>query len=175
MKIKLVQLDDKNSDLIKIIANNLNKKFKNKFFFGGIKKIPEKSYDKFKDQYNSKIIMDFLLNERGNSEKIIGITSKDIFYNDLNFVFGLADKDASLISTSRLDPSFYGETKNFDLLLKRTSKEVINELGYMFGLKECKNPSCVMSKSKSISYIDDKKDDFCKDCSLNISMEGIAI
>ena len=175
MKIKILQVGNIQPNILDIIADNLNKRFKNKFYFGGKIGIPEDSYDKFKNQYNFEIVAKTLKNEKGKDDKVIGITSNDLYYKDLNFVFGLAEENICIVSTARLDPQFYGNPANFDLLINRTLKEVVHEVGLMFGLKNCTNPLCVMSFSSSISYVDDKKDEFCKDCTLKISMEDINI
>lgn len=175
MKIKILQLGEIQSNILDIIANNLNKRFKNKFYFGGGIDIPENSYDKFKDQYDSETILKTLKNEIGENEKVVGITSKDIYFGELNFVFGLSAEDVCVVSTARLDPQFYGNPANFDVLIKRVLKEIIHEVGHMFGLEHCKNLECVMNFSNSVSYVDDKKDKFCKDCTLKISMEDIKI
>ncbi len=175
MKIKILQVGEIQPNILDIIVDNLNKRFKNKFYFGGKIDIPEDSYDKFKNQYNSGVVIKTLKNEKGEDDKVVGITSNDLYYKDLNFVFGLTEENVCIVSTARLDPQFYGNSANFELLINRTLKEVVHEVGHMFGLKHCTNPLCVMSFSSSISYVDDKKDEFCKDCTLKISMEDIRI
>lgn len=175
MKIKILEVGEIQSNILDIIANNLNKRFKNKFYFGGKIDIPENSYDKFKDQCDSETILKTLKNEMGKNEKVVGITSKDIYFGELNFVFGMSAEDVCVISTARLDPQFYENPANFDVLIKRVLKEIIHEVGHMFGLKHCSNQICVMNFSNSVSYVDDKKDEFCKDCTLKISMEDIRI
>ena len=173
MKIKIIQVGEMQSDILKILIEDLNKRFKNKFVFYKKIPLPVESYNKYRNQYDSEIIFKHIANE--NNEKIIIFTSNDIFDKDLNFVFGLVKNNMALISTARLDPEFYNENKNFELLLNRTKKETIHELGHMFGLDHCNDPLCVMSSSDSISYIDEKKCEFCKNCSLKMSMEGIEI
>ena len=175
MKIKIVQVGEIQPNIMDIIVNSLNRRFKNKFYFGGKIRLPEDSYDKFKNQYNAETVMNSLKGYKGSDDKIIGITSNDLFTKDLNFVFGLAGNAESVVSTARLEPQFYGNPANFELLIERTLKEVVHETGHMFGMKHCRNPECVMSFSNSVSYVDDKKDDFCRECSMKISMEDIRI
>lgn len=175
MKIKIVQVGNIQPNIMDIIARDLNRRFKSKFYAEGRIKLPEESLDKFKKQYNAEVIVKSLKANKGTNDRIIGITSDDLFTKDLNFIFGLSGNDACVVSTARLDPQFYGSPTNFDLLIGRTSKEVIHEVGHMFGLNHCPNPECVMSSSSSISYVDDKKDEFCKECSMRISMEDIRI
>ncbi|UCG95331.1 MAG: archaemetzincin family Zn-dependent metalloprotease [archaeon] len=175
MKIKMVQVGEIQPNILDLIVKDLNRRFKSKFFFGGKIKMPEESYNKFKKQYDARIVMNMLAGENVDADKVLGITSNDLYSGDLNFVFGVAGGDAGLVSTARLDPQFYGEAANFDQLIERTIKEVIHEVAHMFGMNHCTNPECVMSFSNSISYVDDKKNDFCKECTLKISMEGTKI
>ncbi len=174
MKIKIIQTGEIQPNLLDIIAETLNKRFKNKYYVGDKVAIPKDYYNKFKEQHDAGSILSLLGGYRGDG-KVIGVTSNDLYYGDLNFVFGVADKDMCLVSTARLDPKFYTGSPNFELLLDRTRKEIIREVGGMFGLKDCGNPSCVMHPCKSVSYLDDKKDNFCKECTLKISMEDIRI
>lgn len=175
MKVKILQVGEIQPNILDLIVKDLNKRFKSKFFVGGKIKIPEDAYDKFKNQYDAEVILNVLKGHKEDSDKILGITSNDCYTSDLNFVFGLATGETGVVSTARLDPEFYGGSANFELIIKRTLKEVIQEIAHMFGIKNCGNPECVMSYSSSISYVDDKNNDFCKDCTLKISMEGIEI
>jgi archaemetzincin len=85
---------------------------------------------------------------------------------DYNFIFGLAQLRGrvALVSTRRLDPTFYGEKPSPGLFLERVVKEAIHELGHTFGLGHCADPRCVMSFSNSISDVDAKSAAFCPDC-----------
>jgi archaemetzincin len=175
MKIKIVQVGEIQPNILDLIVKNLNRRFNSKFFLGGKMKLPEEAYNKFKKQYDADIIMKAVGREKSNADKVLGLTSNDLYSRDLNFVFGVASEETGVVSTARLDPQFYGEAANFEMLIERTIKEVVHEVAHMFGLKHCSNPECVMSFSNSISYVDDKKNDFCKECTLKISMEGTNI
>jgi len=174
-KIKIVEVGEIQPNIAEILTKNLNRRFKNKFYFGGRVKIPSNSHNKFKNQYNTETLLEYLEGHKEKGEKIIGLTSKDIYSKDLNFLFSACSGEVSLVSTARLDPEFYGEPKNFEKLVERTKKEMIGMLGLMFGLKKCGESSCVMAPAKSVSYLDDKKDDFCNNCHIKISMEDIRI
>ncbi len=173
MRIKLVQVGDVQPNILKVIERELNRRFKSKFFLGEKIEIPKNAYNKFKDQYDAEIVIKTI--EPEECDKVIGVTSHDLYYGNLNFVFGVAGKNVCIVSTARLDPKFYGNSPNFDLLIKRTLKEIIHELGHMFGLEHCSNPKCVMSFSNSVAYVDEKSDEFCSNCMLKISTEGIVI
>ncbi|HDI02624.1 MAG TPA: hypothetical protein ENF95_00640, partial [Candidatus Aenigmarchaeota archaeon] len=150
LRIKLVQVGTIQPNILDVIVRELNRRFKSKFFIGEKVEIPAKAYDKFKEQYDAEMVVKAL--EVKDCDKVIGVTSHDLYYKNLNFVFGVAGKDTCIVSTARLDPKFYGNSPNFDLLIKRTLKEIIHELGHMFGLEHCSNPKCVMSFSNSVAY-----------------------
>ena len=175
MNIRIIPIGDIQPNILDIITRELNRRFKSKFILDSKINIPDSSYDKFRDQYNAEMLLNELEKIKNPNEKIVGVTSYDIYSGDLNFAFGEARKDVAIVSTNRLNPTFYGKPQNFDLLIKRTLKEVIHEIGHMFGLPHCHNHECVMYFANSVSYVDDKKDEFCKECTLKMSMEGIKI
>ena len=175
MIIRVIQIGELQPNLLNIIVEELNKKFKSKFISGERLEMPQDAYDKFRRQYLSDRIIEKLKKLKKGNEKIIALTSSDLYSHGLNFIFGQADKDVCIVSTARLDQVFYGNSQNFEQLILRTLKEVIHELGHMFGLGHCQNPICVMSFSPSVAYVDEKNVDFCKECTLKMSMEGIEI
>lgn len=108
--------------------------------------------------------------------RILGIINEDIFVTGLNFIFGLAMKPqkpiirfpaVALISIARLR-EFNLERSNNEILLKRTLKEALHELGHTFGLDHCQN-YCVMRFSNSISETDNKPAKYCTHCSKQLS------
>jgi len=58
-------------------------------------------------------------------------------------------------------------------LVNRLVKEVLYSIGKMVGLKNCKNVKCIMHKTNSVSDLDYKEMDFCKDCKINNALQGI--
>ena len=145
MKIKIIQIGDVQPNIIDILVKYLNKRFKSKFFVGEKINTPLNAYNKFKEQYDAEAILKAL--EYKDCDKVIGITSNDLYYKNLNFAFGLAGKNACIISTARLDPKFYGESPNFDLLIDRTIKEMTHEIGHMFA--NIKASSTILSENPS--------------------------
>ena len=101
-----------------------------------------------------------------NCEKILAITDKDLFTEDLEYIFGQAETSGEicLISTYRLDPKFYNDKSNKDLFYNRILKEAAHELGHTFSLKHCQNKKCVMHFSDDIKDTDIKSSKFCEEC-----------
>jgi len=135
--------------------------------------IPEEAFDKARQQYRSDIILG-KVREYAEQEKaldrILGIADVDIHVSELNFVFGEAEcpGKAALISLWRLKPEFYGKASNMELLVERSTKEAVHELGHTLGLGHCSNPFCVMYFSNSIFETDRKQSLFCNKCYLEV-------
>jgi len=128
-------------------------------------KIPQHALSLTRKQFNAGIIMKFI-SGLGKSEISLGITKEDIYFADLNFVFGIASPTAlsCVVSLFRLDPEFYGFPQDDELYCSRVQKEVIHEIGHVFGLLHCEKTSCVMSFSNSIYDVDRKTKFFCESC-----------
>lgn len=110
---------------------------------------------KLTDQFNGKIVL---------------LTDVDIFVPALTFIFGEAQLNGkhSIISVCRLHEEFYSGVSNEKLLLERTVKETLHELGHNFGLRHCINWDCVMHASHGIEEVDIKGATFCSECVSNI-------
>jgi archaemetzincin len=136
--------------------------------------LPEKALDKRREQYRSNqmlgVIQSFAV-KKGLS-RILGVVVADIFVPELNFVFGEAafPGKAALISLCRLKPEFYGKAANRQLLLERSLKEAVHEVGHTLGLRHCPRSSCVMHFSNSIFDTDEKQSSFCDECHLQASI-----
>jgi archaemetzincin len=118
-------------------------------------------------QYHATLIIARLLRHLPDQRsKIIGVTSVDLFIPVLTFVFGQAQLDGpgAVVSTYRLHNEFYGLPADEDLLIGRTVKEVVHELGHAFGLVHCPDYLCVMSAATHVEDVDLKKTRFCPEC-----------
>ncbi len=128
--------------------------------------IPDGAYNSLRRQYRAQA---FLATERGSADGyLLSITSRDIYADDLNFLFGLArqvDRTA-VISLARL--VLDGDT---DIHRRRILKEAVHELGHTFGLRHCPKPNCVMHFSNSLADTDSKGSRFCDDCHSQLPAE----
>jgi archaemetzincin len=126
---------------------------------------PTEAFDSRRAQYHSTRILAFLEQHIPNTqfERLLGITSKDLYAPGMNFVFGEARSPgaAAVISTYRLKPRKPNEP---DLLESRLLKEAVHEIGHMTGLKHCARVECVMHFSERLSDTDLKSPNFCDDC-----------
>jgi archaemetzincin len=100
-------------------------------------------------------------------EKVLVLTDVDIYDPPYIELYGQADDSIALVSIFRLKKKAT-KTK----LLERTIKESVHELGHTFGLKHCREKSCVMIESLSEYDIDDKTPFFCRKCSEELKTNG---
>ncbi|MDD5496190.1 MAG: archaemetzincin family Zn-dependent metalloprotease [Candidatus Omnitrophica bacterium] len=131
--------------------------------------IPESAYDPSRQQYNAEMILDAIARKVTLDVRVecaLIIVDVDLYSQDLNFVFGVANKAKSMaiISLARLRNEFYGLKPDNSLFIKRAVKEAVHELGHVWGLAHCSNPKCVMSFSNSLTDTDKKKSTFCHEC-----------
>jgi len=130
--------------------------------------LPENAYDKSREQYDAGKLISLISSQYKDykADKMIAVGSVDIFVNDMNFVFGVAQKGGRicLISLYRLDQRFYGKESEYDKLRDRAVKEAVHEIGHCCGLDHCKAKNCVMQFSNDIMAVDLKDKFFCEDC-----------
>jgi len=114
-------------------------------------------------QHNGEDVLSEVLRLRRQhgTDMALGMTSKDLYVPDMNFIFGLASHEggAAVVSSSRLkaaEPTLYAD---------RILKETFHELGHMYGLGHCPDTGCVMHFSNSLADTDAKGKWFCANCS----------
>lgn len=119
---------------------------------------PDFALDEERGQYSSTSIL-YAVMERHEFKRhgrVLGVASVDLFAPGLRFVFGEAGPGAAVISTFRLQESFYGREEDRSLLRERVLTEAAHELGHTYGLGHCALPECVMFFSNSIEDTDRK-------------------
>jgi archaemetzincin len=129
------------------------------------------AFDGYRNQYNSTLLLAKILETYpAAGGKAVGITSVDLFVPVLTYVFGEAQLDgtSAVVSSFRLNESFYGFDPNPVLEQQRLLKETVHELGHTFGLIHCHNPECVMHTSTSVEEIDLKSERFCGECAASL-------
>ncbi|MFP4116147.1 MAG: archaemetzincin family Zn-dependent metalloprotease [Candidatus Aenigmatarchaeota archaeon] len=173
MRIPLLGVGKVPEDALRKTKNMLNSHFKKlRFYVKGKVRFPDESYNDFRDQYMAERVMDSF---REDGIQVL-ITKEDVYSKGNNYVFGEAEyRGPAIVSMHRLDPRFYDEEGDNDIFLRRLKKEVIHELGHCFGMDHCENPGCVMQYSGSVKGIDDKGENFCEECQLNISTKGLPL
>jgi archaemetzincin len=122
------------------------------------------AYNAKRKQYSSTTLLASL--PCAADEKVVGITDVDLYVPRLNFVFGEADVTSgkAIVSLYRLRQEYYGLSPDKGLFLQRAIKELVHELGHLFGLGHCSNSKCVMHFSNSLADTDFKEARFCYRC-----------
>lgn len=118
-------------------------------------------------QYDSfTLLRDLLTLRPRDAYRVLGITGCDLYVPALSFVFGQAQLGgpAALVSYARLRPEFYGLPPGPELLMERTAKTVLHEMGHTFGLTHCADPRCAMALATGIVQLDVKLPRYCASC-----------
>jgi archaemetzincin len=132
---------------------------------------PDFTYHAERQQYHSSEILarmqDYL---RPGCWRLMGITAVDLYIPILTFVFGEAQLGGkcALVSTHRLRQEFYGLPPDDGLLMERTVKECVHELGHTVELTHCDDYRCVMASSHAVEWIDLKDSFFCRECEAQV-------
>ena len=125
------------------------------------------AYDPVRGQYHSTPILHRLsTSPEPPGDRILGVTSLDLFVPVLTFVFGEAQLEGrcALVSSHRLEEEFYGLPTRPELLRERLFKESVHELGHTFGLRHCLEWDCVMASTHAVERLDLKRAEFCLSC-----------
>jgi archaemetzincin len=144
--------------------------------------LPPEAYNQWRKQYDAEKIISIITKEKtaqfiDKDIPTLLVTDKDMYYDGMNFVFGIEDltKGCGIISVARLKPEYYKNMTNMSVLTERVVKEAVHEIGHHFGLEHCKHPFCVMCFSPSIEDVDNKQKYFCNGCKLKAATKGINI
>lgn len=101
----------------------------------------------------------------------LAFTEKDMFYEKMNFVFGLAHAGLAkaVISTFRLSRDPMLSPVSEGAFRERVFKECMHEIGHVWALGHCHDKKCVMSFSSTIIEVDRKLPKFCGNCELKLA------
>jgi len=116
-------------------------------------------------QYHSTELLEDLA-ALGVPERVLGVTSVDLYIPILTFVFGEAhvDGDCAVVSYHRMRQEYYGLPNDHAVTKARLIKEAIHEIGHTYGLLHCDDYECVMAASHAVEWLDLKGQSFCTSC-----------
>lgn len=124
-------------------------------------------FDRARRQYNGNQLLG-TVDRLASAEalKSLGLFQVDLFIPILTYIFGQAHLNgrSGIVSVYRLLNERYGMAHDEHILLQRTIKEVIHELGHTFGLIHCHTPACVMQSGTYVEDIDQKEAHLCYEC-----------
>ena len=133
------------------------------------------SFEPARQQHHATLVLAALVRQRNEAgAKMLGVIAADLFLPVLTFVFGQAQLDGpgAIVSTFRLRSEFYGLPSDEGVLVERTIKECVHELGHAFGLVHCEAYDCVMHSSTTVDEVDLKRSEFCAQCRSRLQDRG---
>jgi archaemetzincin len=157
-----------NQTLLDDVIKNLGTVFHKPVYRLNLDIDTDKLFSVERNQYYSTGFLEQAIGQTGLiNGKVLIVTELDIYVPVLTFLFGEAQLNGklSLVSVCRLHEEFYSGTSDFELLLERTLKESLHEIGHNYGLIHCQDWDCVMHSSNSVEEVDIKGGSFCKNCS----------
>lgn len=129
---------------------------------------PNSEFDAAREQFSAPMILKRVLASKPSSvDKVLAVTSHDLFIPMLSFVYGQAQLNgvAAVVSLARLRQEFYTMPGNKTVLLARSRKEAVHETGHLHNLVHCSEAGCAMSLSTNLRQLDLKSDTLCPACS----------
>ena len=117
-------------------------------------------------QYNAKILRDDLMLayaeelKKPNVVGVLGITLKDIFAQDYNFLFGWNGPGGAVMSVNR----FYTEETPLTTVIKRSVNQSFSSTGFILGIPRCTVSNCARTYPHSLAEHDNKEDTLCYEC-----------
>lgn len=178
MLIRIIPVDFAHEKIIKDVRMELPDIVNARCKILGNLSFPREAWNHWRKQFDAEKILEILSKEAeakyiDEDFPILFLVDKDIYYKNLNYIFGLDTKNSSIVSIARLNPEFYEKKKNMGVLTERTVKECVHEVGHHLGLEHCAHAFCVMNYSQSVEDVDKKEKFFCKNCKIKAAMKGI--
>lgn len=165
--VRLIAVGEVQQELLSELADSLEKNLGVVAQVGPGIEAPAEAYNSRRKQYFSTEILRVLnAMKPGGRLYLLGVTELDLYVPTLNYVFGeaLPLRNVAVISLHRLRQEFHGRDADRSMLSKRMTKEAVHELGHVWGMRHCPNPSCVMFFSNSLEDTDKKSAGFCDKC-----------
>jgi archaemetzincin len=176
--IILISFGNFDQDLLEMVANDVNQEFMVPVRTKDGNLDLSEFYDPARRQYNGTSLLKKI--DSGfstDTAKTLGLFNVDLFIPILTYIFGQAylNGKAGIVSVFRFSNERYGIKKDDKMLVSRFRKEIIHELGHMFGLIHCSDPVCVMRSSTYVEDIDQKNHRLCHGCRAQLKItEGFS-
>lgn len=130
---------------------------------------PAQAFDERRLQYDAALVLKALEEAPLEAyDKVIAVTSVDLFIPIFTYVYGEAAQGGrfALVSTFRLTRNPDGSVASRALLLGRTGKVALHELGHLFNLHHCMDERCLMHFSGDLATLDRTPPYLCRYCAL---------
>lgn len=99
-------------------------------------------------------------------DAVVFVTDLDLYRPDVEAVFGDIDarNRVAVFSVRRLREAFYRRKADPGKQRARVVKVILQAIGRLKGLPECREPRCVLSATGALADIDMKDERFCAAC-----------
>ncbi len=125
-----------------------------------VSEVPKEYLNVIRNQYNGFLVSRWIATLRRKEDSVaLGVLDVDAYVEPLNFIFGLA---LPTLNTATVYVTRLKTLASKDKLLARIKKEVIHELGHVFGLEHCRDRRCVMCFSNTLAEVDVKDYRMCR-------------
>ena len=170
--ITLISFGYFDQELLEMVAPDISREFSYPVRINSGKLDLSEFYDPERKQYNGNALLKKIDTEFAtDNSKTLGLFNIDLYIPILTYIFGqaLLGGHLGIVSVYRLNNEMYGIKTDRKILVERFRKEVIHELGHMFGLIHCKDPACVMQSSTYVEDIDQKNHTLCAKCRMQLA------
>ncbi len=159
-------------DVLESVASSVSRALGLEVRRAGTLSLPGEAFDRTRGQYMAEAVTRLLAYSK--SEQSIGLllADADAYVPGLNFVFGLAIPELRVASVFLKRLRLWTDRENY---VARVVKEVLHELGHVFGLKHCRSRGCVMNFSNSVFDVDRKCGAFCRSCVRVLRERGLEV
>ena len=128
---------------------------------------PDFALDPQRLQCDAGRIIEYLeARPHGRCAKVVGVAAVDLFVPVFSHVFGEArlGGSAAVVSLHRLASGGTCRRPAPERVLERAAKAALHELGHLFALTHCSDPSCLMHFSGDLDGLDATGLLFCRYC-----------
>lgn len=112
-----------------------------------------------------------------NPDAVVFLTDVDLFTPNTEGVFGDIDarNHGAVVSVRRMREAFYRRKADPVRQRARFVKVVLQAIGRLKGLADCRDPRCVMAPTGALADVDLKDERFCGTCSKRLATGVIRI
>jgi archaemetzincin len=128
--------------------------------------LPQQAFNPRRRQYRADDFLTIARSEVGG--RVLAVTNCDLYADNLNFVFGLADSPGKCAVISLFRLRMGAEEQTF---CRRAEKEAVHEISHTLGMSHCANPRCVMHFSNSLEDTDRKGAEWCGRCAKQLQSD----
>ena len=133
--------------------------------------LPSSAFDQGRLQYSASHMLQHLETlSLSRWDKIMAVLDRDLFVPIFTYVLGEAQQGGkhALVSLRRLKTQEANDPSALSLLMERSAKVALHELGHLYNLHHCMYPRCLMHFSGSLLDLDDTFLDYCSYCRIYI-------